>query len=172
MKETVKDLLADAGFTEVIINKIVNWLDEMGYFTAPASRKYHLAYDGGLAEHSINMCIQLVKLTEKNGLEWKDRRSPYLIGLLHDLCKCDAYRKSKEGYSFNSNTLLRGHGEKSVIIASRLFSLTEEEECCIRYHMGAYHKKDWEGFDAAIRKYPNVLWTHLADMLASKVVEK
>ena len=40
---------------------------------------------------------------------------------------------------------------------------------CIRYHMGAYEKDGWNEFDLAIRKYPNVLWTHTADMYASKV---
>lgn len=47
--------------------------------------------------------------------------------------------------------------------------LTEEEVLCIRYHMGAYETKDWAGFDLAIKKYPNVLYTHTADMLASKL---
>jgi len=49
-------------------------------------------------------------------------------------------------------------------------SLTEEEILCIRYHMGAYNCDDWEGYDKAIRKYPNVLFTHTADMYASKVL--
>lgn len=49
--------------------------------------------------------------------------------------------------------------------------LTEEEELCIRYHMGAYETDDWDGFDKAIRKFPNVLFTHTADMYASKCME-
>ena len=72
-------------------------------------------------------------------------------------------------YEYNTNTLLKGHGSKSVMILSQLFTLTEEEMLCIRYHMGAYEKEEWPEFDAAIRKYQNVLWTHQADMLASKV---
>jgi len=28
---------------------------------------------------------------------------------------------------------------------------------------------EWDYFDKAIRKYPTVLWTHTADMIASKV---
>ena len=50
-------------------------------------------------------------------------------------------------------------------------SLTGEEAACIVYHMGAYEKDMWDGYDAAIRQYPNVLYTHTADMLASKVDE-
>ena len=55
------------------------------------------------------------------------------------------------------------------MLLSRWLQLTEEEILCIRYHMGAYETKDWDFFDKAIRKYPNVLWTHTADMYASKV---
>lgn len=45
----------------------------------------------------------------------------------------------------------------------------EEEMLCIRFHMGAYVTGDWDAFDRAIRKYQSVLFTHTADMYASKV---
>ena len=65
-----------------------------------------------------------------------------------------------------------GHGDKSVIIAQHLLPLTEEEVLCIRWHMGAYDdQKVWDNLGAAIEKYPNVLFTHTADMIASKVVK-
>lgn len=41
---------------------------------------------------------------------------------------------------------------------------------CIRYHMGAFcPKEEWNDYTRAVRAYPNVLWTHQADMLASHV---
>jgi hypothetical protein len=41
---------------------------------------------------------------------------------------------------------------------------------CIRYHMGAFtDKSEWNDYTRAVRNYPNVLWTHQADMLASQV---
>lgn len=46
--------------------------------------------------------------------------------------------------------------------------LTPEEVACIRYHMGAYEKDEWDNLDVAIRRFNNVLWTHTADMVASK----
>lgn len=61
-----------------------------------------------------------------------------------------------------------GHGSKSVAIASTLIQLTPEEVACIRYHMGAYEKDEWDNLDVAIRRFNNVLWTHTADMMASK----
>ena len=165
--------------------EFMKYLKEEGYFTAPASTKYHGAYEGGLYDHSTAVFLRLQKLTEDNHLEWQRKESPFIIGYFHDLCKCDQYTKvpgktievagasfvdsTGYHYEFNANTLLKGHGSKSVMILSRFINLTEEEMLCIRYHMGAYEKEEWTEFDKAIRKYPNVLWTHLADMLASKV---
>nr|DAR68166.1 MAG TPA: hypothetical protein [Caudoviricetes sp.] len=41
---------------------------------------------------------------------------------------------------------------------------------CIRYHMGAFtDKSEWNDYTRAVSQYPNVLWTHQADMLASHV---
>lgn len=165
--------------------KLMKYLQEEGFFTAPASTKYHGAYEGGLYDHSNAVFLRLQKLTEDNHLEWQRPESPFIIGYFHDLCKCDQYIKvpgktievagasfiDNDGYhyEFNTNTLLKGHGSKSVMILSRFINLTEEEMLCIRYHMGAYEKEEWAEFDQAIRKYPNVLWTHMADQLASKV---
>ena len=56
------------------------------------------------------------------------------------------------------------------MMLSRFINLTEEELFCIRFHMGAYEKENWAEYDRAIRAYENVLWTHTADMYASKVL--
>lgn len=49
-------------------------------------------------------------------------------------------------------------------------TLTEEEIMCIRYHMGAFtDKEEWRDYTNAVKNFPNVLWTHHADMLASHV---
>ncbi len=39
-------------------------LDDLGFFSAPASTHFHLAYDGGLLEHSINVCNVACSLRE------------------------------------------------------------------------------------------------------------
>lgn len=145
-------------------------LDVMGFFTAPASTKYHGDYEGGLFDHSWAVMESLVDITKCMGLTWKNERSPFIVGLFHDLCKCDQYIEGLDGYERNRHVLLKGHGEKSVMLLSQFFTLTDEEILCIRYHMGAYETDDWNEYDRAIRVYPNVLWTHTADMYASKVV--
>ena len=148
--------------------KLMKYLKE-SFFTSPASTKYHGAYEGGLYDHSKQVFLRLQELTERNGLSWQRNESPFIVGMLHDICKCDQYIKTNEGYQYNNNTLLKGHGSKSILILSQYINLTEEEMLCIRLHMGAYEQDDWDMFDKAIKKYPNVLWTHTADMLASKV---
>ena len=149
-------------------------LDELGFFTAPASTKYHGAYKGGLFDHSLEVAKALVELTENLGLKWERPESPYIVGLLHDLCKCDNYVKDFESdkWIYNSEIIIPGHGEKSVIMALRIMDLTDEEIACIRWHMGAYETdtKMWSYYGNAIEKYPNVLYTHTADMIASKIV--
>ena len=161
------------------------WLNESGFFTAPASTKYHGAYEGGLFDHCKAVFLRLSQLTKNNDLKWQRPESPFIIGMFHDICKYDQYKKvggtviemgpnSLESpigyhYEYNDKTILKGHGSKSVMILSQFINLTEEELMCIRFHMGAYEKDEWPEFDAAIRKYENVLWTHQADMLASKI---
>lgn len=156
----------------------IDTLDELGYFTAPASTKYHGAYEGGLFDHSLETARALVELTNKLGLKWSKRDSPAIVGLFHDLCKCDNYIESielstpdKKVYEYNRDMILPGHGEKSIIMIQQFTDLTDEEIACIRWHMGAYEKdpKMWDYYNRAIEKYPNVLYTHTADMIASKI---
>ena len=152
----------------------VKELDNLGFFTAPASTKYHGAYEGGLFDHSFLTANTLVDLTEKLGLKWERPESPYIVGMFHDLCKCDNYVKDFETdkYIYNPDIIIPGHGDKSVIILSQYMRLTDEEIACIRWHMGAYETdtKMWEYYGRAIEKYPNVLFTHTADMIASKIL--
>ena len=148
-------------------------LDDIGFFTAPASIKYHGSYEGGLFDHSLEVTKALVDLTDKLGLTWSRPESPYIVGMYHDLCKCDSYRYDTEinCYVYNKDQILDGHGAKSVIVAQKFIRLTDEEIVCIRWHMGAYEKdpKMWEYYGRAIEKYPNVLYTHTADMIASRI---
>lgn len=149
-------------------------LIDRGFFTAPASTKFHGAYEGGLFDHSLSVMECLVSITESCNVKWGNPRSPYIVGMFHDLCKIDQYRlvRNADGaqWEYNDNTLLKGHGDKSVMLLSQFFQLTEEEIMCVRYHMGAFTNKDeWNYYTRAVKKYPTVLWTHTADMLASHV---
>lgn len=147
-------------------------IDDLGYFDAPASANHHGTNKGDLFEHSYMVAKILMDYTEKLGLTWNNPTSPIIIGLFHDLCKMDQYiyvGNDVGKWKYRDDQMLKGHGDKSVMILSTYMTLTEEEMLCIRYHMGAYNTDDWKQYDLAIRAYPNVLYTHTADMMASKV---
>lgn len=150
-------------------------LDEIGFFNMPASIGHHGNYEGGLFDHSLEVTKALVEMTEKLGLKWERDDSPYIVGMFHDLCKIDNYKKvfdlSGEIWRYNKDCFLDGHGEKSVIFLQQMMPLTAEEISCIRWHMGAFEtdSKKWEYYGRAIEQYPNVLYTHTADMIASRI---
>lgn len=172
---------------------LIRDLEANGFFTAPASTKYHGAFEGGLFEHSRNVTQVLITLTHDNGLVWQRPESPYIIGMFHDLCKMDFYRHPMSDvvlhawdangqkdirevdttkWEHNPDTLLKGHGDKSVMLLSQYLSLTMEEILCIRYHMGAFvDQGEWNDYTRAIHQYDTVLWTHHADMIASHILE-
>lgn len=169
-----------------IVNPIfTDWLTDNGFFKAPASTKYHGAYEGGLYDHSKAVAVVLADLTGRLTLKWERPESPLIIGMFHDLCKIDAYTKvvDMEGTQYFGGAeaqggethfecaepILKGHGDKSIMLLSQFMTLTHEEMLCIRFHMGAYNRDDWDGFGRAISENVNVLYTHTADMVASKV---
>lgn len=170
------------GNPERDFSEMFDYIENRGFTELPASLNYHLKEQGGLLAHSVHVATELEHLTKQLGLTWERPESPIIVGLFHDLCKLEFY-KSEVSYdprggdklTFVHNDTpefnLGGHGMLSVVLAQRFIKLTDEEIHCIRFHMGAYETKDWSMYDAAIRKYPNVLYTHTADMIASKILE-
>ena len=167
--EICRKLFSDYGLDDSLVDKLNT---EYNYFTCPASTKFHGAYAGGLFDHCYRVALELVRYTDRLSLVWQNRRSPVLIGMLHDMCKCIQYHFDAAENKYYYASAKKGHGSVSVEIVKELIpDLTEEEELCIRYHMGAYTREDWDGFDKSIRKYDTVLYTHTADMSASKVFD-
>lgn len=154
-----------------VLKNVVDKLNDSGFFTAPASTKYHGAYSCGLFDHSLVVTLELLALTEKLGLKWARPESPWIVGMLHDLCKVDLYVWDSDHYTYTEGGYINGHGDKSVILAQRLVTLTDEEIACIRWHMGAFETdpKMWTYYTNAVHKFANVLYTHTADMIASHI---
>ena len=166
-----------------VSDKFLTWLIDNGFFDAPASTKYHGSYPGGLFDHCYMVAETLAQLTDDFHLDWWRKESPYLVGMFHDLCKIDCYQHPVIGHTvdgkpiydlntweYSKNMGLKGHGDKSIMLLSMYTTLTEEEIMCIRYHMGAFtDKEEWHDYTNAVKNFPNVLWTHHADMLASHV---
>ena len=79
-------------------DKFLDYLtNKSDFFTAPASTRYHGAYAGGLAEHSVNVyeCLRAYlerpRVQELYGMEYSDE-SIALVSLLHDVCKIGCYK--------------------------------------------------------------------------------
>lgn len=173
------DLFIGTGIGKFVDKGFETYLLANGFFSAPASTKYHGNYEGGLFDHSFTVMNILVELSAKNNLKWQRAESPFVVGMFHDLCKIDQYRIDNSEpytvgeatrYEYRTDTDFKGHGDKSILLLCQHMTLTEEEVMCIRYHMGAFTEKDeWRDYTNAVHRYANVLWTHHADMLASHV---
>lgn len=77
------------------IDKLIAYIRKTDFYTAPASTRFHLACEGGLLQHSLNVYDCLI--AKKEAPLWKDvlqdisEESIILISLLHDLCKTSFY---------------------------------------------------------------------------------
>ena len=51
------------------MDKMIDWLEKNGFFTCPASTRFHGAYEGGLADHSWNVYRLLDEYVEQFKLD-------------------------------------------------------------------------------------------------------
>lgn len=163
--------------------------DKSDFFVAPASTRFHGSYEGGLLEHSINVyeCLKEYlnrqRVKEEYGVEYP-MESIAIVGLLHDLCKVNCYKKSFRNkkdetgkwvqvptYDFDDQ-LPYGHGEKSVYVISGYMKLTREEAFAIRYHMGFSSVEENYVVGKVFQQYPLAFAVSVADMEASYFLEE
>lgn len=148
------------------ITDLLDHMEEVGFFTAPASGGNHLCCEGGLVVHTANV----MKLAEKAGRvffgpeKFKEmRNSIRIVAGLHDLGKCGAWNKVyyaenmiKDGrptkanpeqrykrsdvkpFEVNKGLVHIDHPMLSVKEADLYIELTEEEYFAILYHDGMY----------------------------------
>jgi len=171
-------------------DKLLDFLEHKSdFFTAPASTRYHNAFEGGLLKHSLNVYECLVqylareRVKETYKLNVSDETAA-VVALLHDVCKVNfytvSYRNAKDEktgqwekvpyYTIN-DTLPYGHGEKSVYMVSGFMRLTREEAMAIRWHMGFSGTEDKNTIGRALEKYPLAFALSVADMEASYFLE-
>lgn len=155
---------------------LLKWMEENGFFEAPASMKHHGAEPGGLVKHSINVFKRVYALAieeESRGRGEHETETLAVVGLLHDLCKIDAYRATPDNPARRYEATRHfpaGHGEKSVILILRFMQLTDEEILAIRWHMGQYDfyaKGGGYDLDNAFKQCKLAVLLHLADMMAT-----
>ena len=177
MKEKVKELLSK--INRPGMSDLMEFLEKSDYYKAPASTKYHGAYEKGLMEHSYKVYEILKEKVEFHKLEVSEE-TLIIVTLLHDLCKVNFYKvdyrnaKNAKGewekvpYYTIEDTIPYGHGEKSVMMLTEYIKLTNEEKYAIRWHMGFSEPKEVYGtLGQAFKKYPLALLLHEADMEAT-----
>lgn len=158
------------------------------FFTAPASTRFHGAYEGGLVEHSLNVyeCLHdymnRERVQELYGLEASEETIA-IVALLHDLCKMNFYKQGFRNVKDDNGVwqkvptyeiedkLPYGHGEKSVYIISGFMRLTREEAFAIRYHMGFSGSEEPRNVGAAFEMFPLAFALSTADMEATYFLE-
>ena len=193
VKKRLRELYGLSWFIDEQVDKVAEYLvladvsrplllnysgNMMCYLNAPASAGHHLAVRGGLAIHSMNVTSRLLRLSRDLKLAWSNPRSPYVIGMCHDLCKMHAYGfKAGDKEILKLRPMFPGHGTLSAMLAFDFLGhpISYVERVCIVYHMGAWSiGKDYDAshLDAAISEFPlEVIATHTADMLASQYDE-
>lgn len=158
------------------------------FFYAPASARFHGAYEGGLLEHSLNvydcLCdyLKRSRCQELYGMDYSEETIA-IVSLLHDLCKVNCYKKGSRNVKDESGKWISvptfefddkmpyGHGEKSVYIINGYLRLSREEAFAIRYHMGFSGTEDARNVGTAFEMYPLAFALSVADMEATYYIE-
>ena len=193
MKQRFIELLKDTGRKG--IDSLIEEMEQGGFFDAPCSGQHHLAKEGGLLEHSLNVfeCMDnLACAVESDSFAGVPSNSIIICSLLHDLGKMGDYgkpnyvpnmirskKKNEHGeydivqseakpFETNSELLYVPHEVRSVSIASKHIQLTEDEYFAILYHNGLYG--DFR-YVISGKETPLYLLLHFADMWCSRVVE-
>lgn len=179
------------------MNELITWMEENGFFESPCSGGYHLAKEGGLLEHSMNVLTVMqntvFSLQGEEALIKKHWDSIVICALLHDLGKCGDHGKPgyvpnmvKDGrptkaepeqkykqseskpFEVNKDLYPIDHEIRSVKIAARYIELTEDEELAILWHNGLYGNFKYQIQGKETQLY---MLLHFADMWASRVME-
>lgn len=160
--------------------KMLDWLRNTDFYTAPASTIYHESYPGGLLVHSLRVYNIAMSLMITPAFEYVG--SAALAALVHDWCKIGLYEsfyrnvkneetgqwEKKPGYKRNQKGIPLGHGVTSMFLAQKFFRLSAEEALAIRWHQGRWNVCDAEvnEFQLANEKYPMVHLIQFADQLS------
>lgn len=166
---------------------LLMFMEDAGFFSAPASGGNHMHEVGGLAEHSLNVLHMAermsVSLYGGKNISDEFRNSIVIAALLHDLGKVGDYDKQmyvpnilKSGKQSESKPWMRNkqlsnvpHAVRSIKLATLFIDLTEDEEWAILAHDGLYDFMKYEIMGHETELY---MLIHFADLWSSKVLEK
>ncbi len=177
------------------IENVLKELESLGFYSAPASTRFHGSRPGGLLEHSLGVYDEAVLIREAQIRLRPDIavRLPEdgvaIATLLHDVCKAEVYKpevkrrknaagewESYEGYGVSYSDFPLGHGEKSVIRLLRWgLEMTDDEIMAIRWHMSGFDlafqsPESRNSYGEASEKSPLLSVLRAADGLASHIL--
>jgi len=129
--------------------------NDTSWLTAPASTRFHLAKEGGLVEHSVNVARTLLKLRELLAPDISEE-SCVIVGLYHDVGKVGMPEKPyylpnlsewhvrHRGicYTVNRDLVHLDTATRSLYLVGRYITLNEDEVQAIRYHDGQYVREN------------------------------
>lgn len=165
------------------IDDLMRWLDTTDFFVAPASTRYHGAFEGGLLMHSLNVYVQLKKLCDWYGCDASDE-SIAIVALFHDLCKVGFYkvdmrwRKNEHNqweqyptWKHDEDFAYGGHGAKSVFLVQSFMKLSPEEASAINCHMGQFDATTYSNPSEVYSRNKLAWLLHVADEAATFLME-
>lgn len=160
---------------------LIAYLTRLGYFTAPASHRYHLPFKGGLLVHHVNVALVLLhtKATLYPGIS---DESCVIVALLHDVGKLGTADRPYYALKPNEETMwtkredphpeapvYMGVAVRSLAIVASKIDLSTWESQAIVYHDGQYID---DNHNARLKETPLTLLLHHADMWSAFQVEQ
>ena len=199
-KECIISLLKKIDRDGANIDGLITKLESSDFFTAPASTKYHNSFEGGLADHVLNVYYNLKSLVERKHLQDViSEESIIICGLLHDMSKINFYEptiRNKKIYSENGtkqdslgrydwvqekhwgvidehNRFMYGnHEETSEFMVRYYIPLTLQESIAILHHHGGKSfDSTQQNISGLMHEYPLLVLLHVADMISTFVDE-
>jgi len=165
------------------LDALLGYLEKSDFFTAPASTRFHGAYAGGLAQHSLDVYHYALRAKDLYDGEINLEHLT-VAALFHDLCKVNFYKvemRNKKingqwqevpAYTVEEKFAYGGHGSKSVFLIERYMRLELEEAVAINCHMGFSDVQNTLSISEAYSRCPLAWIIHVADEAATYLLSR
>lgn len=168
------------GKLNIDLTSLSKYLDEIGYFDAPANNQQFKAYPGGLCEYALDTYYELCQLVNAYMPGVYTEEDVIKVALFKDIYRAVMY----EGYMKNTKDENTGTwismpafrtkeerptfgdiGFSSYMIAKRFINFTDEQvEAIVHSRSTDLYTKDIHNI---LREYPLVTFTRMADLAAT-----
>ena len=126
MKTQIESLLRETKRER--IEDLITFLSDSDFYKAPSSTKFHLAKEGGLVEHTLNVVQCATMLNAQYG-NLITTESVILASICHDLCKVNFYTYDNESPTDSQLTYLRSLCLKASIRVPENLTKTYASVC-------------------------------------------